>query len=404
MRIVCFGAIFIWMNSASVAQENDQEKNDLLSHSPFEKEVVFENPKTGSAERRKFHQAQSDAEHNVVFESNDNPILIIARSRIRGVAPLPPATEDPYSLEELEAGLVQAKTAAGRTPEFHPLVKKWEEAVEKKRRSLALSEIKRKKEQEERIQAAAIETAAEELAKLTQKIENYDQVGARGEMQEGLDSIARIRPELLPEKSKVEQAIKYWSFILGLPVAMPIPKSWPADYAAEQFILISEPVGHSFISYATLSLFSIFGVVGLASLSRLLSAFRQREILSVLVPLICSCLAFVGLWCLFFMQPLVSEFPRKESIEALAGKTSWENGKVVAARLFRKQGEISLAIRISLGSAFFAIPAEFVFRPGLSKTPGAMQVDHAYFGSIPVPNDLAQQLWTFLSARFSWVS
>ena len=266
-------AVFIVFVSSMCAEEGDM----FLSHSPFPRKVFFQKPGSGQHEARVFQRAEIDAESNALFVLEDGTPLVLPTTRIRAVVPLPPPSTEGFSLSDLNWGYLECSKASRGLPEILPLVAQWESLVSVKRSKAESEKLSEQAAQDRAIQEAALEKAAEELAVVLKRLEKFEQLNDRNEIQEALESVKSLNTKLLGDPKRVKEAEDYWSFLLSLPPRVAIPKQWPLRIPPEQLLANSgdhEAIGPKILNYVLLA--GSF-LVPLFCLSRLMQAVREKN-------------------------------------------------------------------------------------------------------------------------------
>lgn len=391
-------AIFLVCVSFARAEEDDI----FLSLSPFPRKVFFQNPNSGQPEERKFQRAEIDSEKNALFVLEDGTPLVLPTGRIRAVIPLPPPSTEGFSLSDLNWGYLECSKASRSLPEILPLVTQWESLVSAKKNSLESEQQAEQAAQERAIQEAALEKAAEELAVVLKRLEYFDQLNDRKEIQESLESIKSLNPKLLGDPKRVKEAEDYWSFLLALPPRVAIPKQWPLRVPPEELLAISrdhEAIGPKIFKYVLLA--GSF-LIPLFCLSRLTQAVREKNWFAAATFLLFGSAVVVLGSGLLMIYPSQAVSLQAENERSFFEKTAWQNGDVLEAQITRQSGKNELQLLVALGSSYGSIPLFFAFDPDFGKPPQLLKVDRASAGAFPIPAVFMQQVWLFVSEKYSW--
>lgn len=364
--------------------------------------VVFYNQAQQKTEVRIFDDAEFDEEKNVVFQMKKQVPLVLPANRIQAIVPIAPDDVAEISLIDLKKGLEDCSKVNDSNPEISGNIAKWKNLVSKKEEQIAADKHQEEVRQSRAIQDAALEKAAEELAIVLKKIEFFDQLNDRKEIQEALESVKSLNPKLLGDPKSVKEAEDYWSFLLSLPPRVAIPKQWPLRIPPEQLLANSgdhEAIGPKILNYILLA--GSF-LLPLFCLSRLMQTVREKNwFAAATFFLFGSTVVVLGAGLLMSYPSQVLPL-RAENERSFFGKTTWQNGDVLEAQITRQNGKKELQILVALGSSYGSIPLFFAFDPDFEKPPQLLKVERASAGAFPIPAIFMQQAWLFVSEKYSW--
>lgn len=380
----------------------EEIKDPYLSQSPFQKMVVFYNQAQQKTEARRFDDAEYDEEKNVVFHLDKQAPLILPSNRIQAIVPIAPDDVAEISLIDLKRGLEDCSKANHSNPEISENIAKWKNLVSNKEKQIADEKYQEEERRSKAIQDAALEKAAEELAIVLKRLENFDQLNNRKAIQEALESVKSLNPKLLGDPKRLKEAEDYWTFLLSLPPRVAIPKQWPLRIPPEQLLANGgdhDAIGPKTFNYVLLA--SSF-LIPLFCLSRLVQVVREKNWFAAATFLLFGSTVVVlgsGLLmsCPAQLLPLWAENER-----SLFGKTAWQNGDVLVAQITRQNGKNELQILVALGSSYGSIPLFFAFDPDFGKPPQLLKVVRASAGAFPIPAMLMQQVWLFVGEKYTW--
>ena len=379
-----------------------EESGTFLSQGPFPRKVFFLNPSNGQHEERSFKTVEIDSEKNALFVLEDGTSLVLPTSRILAVIPIPPLSIEGFTLSDLDKGYLECSKASRVLPKAIPLVTQWANLVSAKKKRLESEKLEEQAAQGRAIQEAALKKVTEELAFTQKSIAQFDRLNDRKQIQQALESTKSYNPKLLGDPGSVEEAKRYWSFILSLPPRVPIPKQWPLCIPPKELFAIStdhEALSPKIFSYALLG----GGIlISLLCLSGMINAFRKKEwLVATFFFVLVNALLALG-FCLFFIQPAQASSFCSEKSREFFEKGAWQQGDVLEAHLTRQKGKSELQLLVVLGWSYAGIPLYFKLDPDFGKPPQLLSVIEAHVGAFPMPNNLMQQVWSFLSKHYSW--
>ena len=392
-----------WLSLIHPLAVAEGENGDpFLRESPFQKMVVFYNPAQQRDEVRIFEVAEFDDEKNVIFRMEKQVPLVLPANRIQAIVPIAPDDVAEITLIDLKKGLEGCSKVNHSNPEISGNIAKWKNLVSKKEEQIAADKHQEEVRQSKAIQDAALEKAEEELAIVLKKIEFFDQLNDRKEIQEALESVKSLNPKLLGDSKRVKEAEDYWSFLLSLPPRVAIPKQWPLRIPPEQLLANSgdhEAIGPKILNYVLLA--GSF-LIPLFCLSRLTQAVREKNWFAAATFLLFGSAVVVLGSGLLMIYPSQAVSLQAENERSIFEKTAWQNGDVLEAQITRQSGKNELQLLVALGSSYGSIPLFFAFDPDFGKPPQLLKVDRASAGAFPIPAVFMQQVWLFVSEKYSW--
>ena len=190
MALVLVAGWLSLIHPLAVAEEENGDP--FLRESPFQKMVVFYNPAQQRDEVRIFEVAEFDDEKNVIFRMEKQVPLVLPANRIQAIVPIAPDDVAEITLIDLKKGLEGCSKVNHSNPEISGNIAKWKNLVSKKEEQIAADKHQEEVRQSKAIQDAALEKAEEELAIVLKKIEFFDQLNDRKEIQEALESVKSL--------------------------------------------------------------------------------------------------------------------------------------------------------------------------------------------------------------------
>jgi hypothetical protein len=381
----------------------EEIKDPFLSQSSFQKMVVFYNQAQQKTEVRIFDDAEFDEKGNAVFLMEKQVPLVLPANRVEAVVPIAPDDGAEISLIDLKKGLEDCSKVSHTDPEIGENFAKWKNLVKRKEDQIAAEKHQEEVRQSKAIQDAAQEKAAEELAVVLKRLEYFDQLNDRKAIQEALESVKCLNPKLLGDPTRLKEAEDYWSFLLSLPPRVAIPKQWPLRIPPEQ--LLANRGNHEAIGPKVFNHVLLAGsfLIPLFCLSRLMRAVSGKNWFAATTFGVFGSALVVLVSGLLMSYPSQVVLLRPESEPSFLGKAAWQNGDVLEAQITRQNGKNELQILVALGSSYGSIPLFFAFDPDFGKPPQFLKVDRASAGAFPLPAIFKQQVWLFVSQKYSWV-
>lgn len=385
-----FGVFSLW------GEENDV----FLQKSPFPRQVFYENPSTHQHERKGFVQVETDNQGNALFYLKDQVLLVLPLSRISAIVPLPPEKSDEYSLEDLKWALSVCSYQTRKNPEINEITEKWKTLVLEKGKSNEAGRRQNTEAYNKLIREAALEKAAEELAGVQKSVENYQQFSQRHQIQDNLEMINRLNPQLFDDQEQLHNAKRYWENILALPAQIPVPTQWPYQLPGELFFAPAPQAVQIPTNLAAMVIFFSSMLFSAALLSKTFAALRNHSFF----PAVLLGALFLAFFSSFVGVFFLMQTPLNGVQLVLFEKLEWHDKETISVRLLRDKSDIHAEVSLPLGSSFYSLPSFFEFDPGFGSAPSNLRVKKAFLGTFQLPKRFGEWIWSWLSESYAWAS
>jgi len=299
---------------------------------PFDKLVIFVN---GGEERTVLAGKRDGA--TVSFSQSGRPDLVLPWDTIKAVLPVFPK-DGSGTIEEIQKAISILKDSRevlpGRGELSEQSIGKWEGLIadilkrkeEKKKQALA--------EQEADIQRAALEQAKSEkeaaekdrekkMEAAKVKIEKYDQLPQRKDVEEAMELCAGLSKSDMESIPNFSNANEYWKRCLALPIDVSMPRPFNKGKAVE----ISFPIEASSVGPMITGLLWVLlllpPVLVLQSLSKVIALLQERALLGAGIWLLVGLMAGGIFYFLFFTNH--DEGRGISQIEQTATRLAWQS-------------------------------------------------------------------------------
>jgi hypothetical protein len=327
LRYGTYFALSIFFTTLATLAKPDAGVLDL----PFDNLVVF----LKGGEDRTVLGGKLDGA-TVSFRQSGRPDLILPWDTIKAVLPVFPR-DGSGTIEEIQKAIAILKDSReglpGRGELSEESIRKWEGLIadilkcREKEKKQALAE------QEADIQRAALEQANAEKEAAEQerktkieaakvKIEKYDQLPQRKDVEEAMElcaGLSKLDIESIPSFSKANE---YWKRCLALPIDVSLPRDLDKDRAVE----ISFPIEASLIGPMITGLLWVLLLLPLLlvlqSLSKVTSLLQERALLGAGIWMLVGLVAGGIFYFLFFTNH--DEGRGISQIEQTATRLAWQ--------------------------------------------------------------------------------
>jgi hypothetical protein len=323
----CF-ALGLFITTLAALAKPDAEVLNL----PFDKLVIFLN---GGEERTVLAGKLDGA--TVSFSQSGRPDLILSWDTIKAVLPVFPK-DGSGTIEEIQKAISILKDSRealpGRGELSEQSIRKWEGLIadiikrreEEKKQALA--------KQEADIQRAALEQANAEKEAAEQerkkkieaaqvKIEKYDQLSQRKEVEEAVELCAGLSKLDMESISSFSNANEYWKRCLALPIDVSMPVALDKGKAVE----ISFPIEVNSVGPRLTGLLWVLlllpPLLVLQSLSKVTSLLQERALLGAGIWLLVGLVAGGIFYFLFFTKH--DERRGLSQTEQTATRLAWQS-------------------------------------------------------------------------------
>jgi len=441
LRHVTYFALSLLITTLATLAKPDAGVLDL----PFDKLVIFLN---GGEERTVLAGKLDGA--TVSFSQSGRPDLILPWGTIKAVLPVFPK-DGSGTIEEIQKAISILKDSReglpGRGELSEDSIRKWEGLIadilkrkeEEKKQALA--------KQEADIQRAALEQANAEKEAAEQerkkkieaakvKIEKYDQLSQRKEVEEAVElcaGLSKLDMESIPNCSSANE---YWKRCLALPTDVSMPSALNKDKAME----ISFPIEVSSIGpivtgllWALLLLPPLFVI---KSLTKVTSLIRERALLGAGIWLLVGLVAGGIFYFLFFTNhgegrgisqieqsatrlawqgignvkdkkvtrfAEVNEVPTNEFLAELVAAIKSPEGNSGWVPLLSGSKEPGIQLIIPARIKWFSLPLRISFAIPAPKQAITFGVTGAHVGSFPVGTGVGAWLWEQIAPAYQAV-
>ena len=327
LRHGTYFALSLFITTLAALAKPDAEVLDL----PFDKLVIFLN----DGEERTVLAGKLDGA-TVSFSQSGRPDLILPWDTIKAVLPVFPK-DGSGTIEEIQKAISILKDSRevlpGRVELSEQSIGKWEGLIadiikrreEEKKQALA--------KQEADIQRAALEQANSEKEAAEQerkkkieaakvKIEKYDQLSQRKEVEEAVELCAGLSKLDIESIPKISNANEYWKRCLALPMDVSMPRTLDKGNAVEiSFPIEVNSVGPMLTGFLWVLLL-LPPLLVLQSLSKVTSLLQERALVGAGIWLLVGLVAGGIFYFLFFTNH--DEGRGISQIEQTATRLAWQ--------------------------------------------------------------------------------
>jgi hypothetical protein len=409
---------------------------------PFEKLVIF----TNGGEERTVLAGKLDGA-TVCFSQSGRPDLILPWDTIEAVLPVFPK-DSSATIEEIQQAISILKDSRdalpGRGEVSEQSVRRWEGLVadiikrreEEKKQALA--------KQEADIQRAALEQANSEKEAAEQerknkieaakvKIEKYDTLLQRKEVEEAVELCAGLSKVDAESISNFSKANEYWRRCLALPTNVSLPRALDKDKAVE----ISFPIEAGSIGpLITALLWTILllpPLLMLQAFSRVISLLQERALLGAGIWMLVGLVTGIVSYLLFLanheegkrINPSEQtetrlawhalgnlkdkgvtrfaegiEVPVNEFLAELVAAIKSPDGNAGWVPLLAESKESGIHLIIPARIKWFSLPLRISFAIPTPKQAIALVVTGAHVGAFPVGVGVGEWLWEQIAPAY----
>jgi hypothetical protein len=441
LRQGIYFALSLFITTLATLAKPDAGVLDL----PFDKIVIFSN---GGEERTVLAGKLDGA--TVSFSQSGRPDLILPWDTIKAVLPVFPK-DGSGTIEEIQKAISILKDSRealpGRGELSEESIRKWEVLIadilkhkeEEKKQALA--------KQEADIQRAALEQANSEreaaeqerkkkIEAATVKIEKYDQLSQRKEVEEAVElcaGLSKLDMESIPNFSKANE---YWKRCLALPIDVSMPRALDKGKPVEiSFPIEAGSIGPMItgLLWALLLLPPLFA---LKSLSKVTSLMQERALLGAGIWLLVGLVAGGIFYFLFFVNhdagraigqieqsatrlawqsignvkdkqvtrfAEVTEVPMNEFLAELVASIKSPEGNPGWVPILSESKEPGIQLIIPARIKWFSLPLRISFAIPAPKQAITFVVTGAHVGSFPVGAGVGAWLWDEIAPAYQAV-
>ena len=436
----CF-ALGLFITTLAALAKPDAEVLNL----PFDKLVIFLN---GGEERTVLAGKLDGA--TVSFSQSGRPDLILSWDTIKAVLPVFPK-DGSGTIEEIQKAISILKDSRealpGRGELSEQSIRKWEGLIadilkrreEEKRQALA--------KQEADIHRAALEQANSEKEAAEQerkkkieaakaKIEKYDQLSQRKEVEEAVELCAGLSKLDIESIPNFSNANEYWKRCLALPIDVSMPVALDKGKAVE----ISFPIEVNSVGPMLTGLLWVLlllpPLLVLQSLSKVTSLLQERALLGAGIWLLVGLVAGGIFYFLFFTKhderrglsqteqtatslawqsignvkdkgvtrfAEVTEVPTNEFLAALVAAIKNPEGNSGWVPILAESKEPGIQLIIPARIKWFSLPLRISFAIPAPKQAITFGVTGAHVGSFPVGVGVGVWLWEQIEPAYQAV-
>jgi hypothetical protein len=441
LRQGIYFALSLFITALATLAKPDAGVLDL----PFDKIVIFSN---GGEERTVLAGKLDGA--TVSFSQNGRPDLILPWDTIKAVLPVFPK-DGSGTIEEIQKAISILKDSRealhGRGELSEESIRKWEVLIadilkhkeEEKKQALA--------KQEADIQRAALEQANSEreaaeqerkkkIEAATVKIEKYDQLSQRKEVEEAVElcaGLSKLDMESIPNFSKANE---YWKRCLALPIDVSMPRALDKGKAVDiSFPIEASSIG-PMITGPLWALLLLPLLLLLQSLSKVTSLLQERALLGAGIWLLVGLVAGGIFYFLFFTKhderrglsqteqtatrlawqsignvkdkqatrfAEVTEVPTNEFLAELVAAIKSTEGNSGWVPILSESKEPGIQLIIPARIKWFSLPLRISFATPTPKQAITFVVTGAHVGSFPVGAGVGAWLWEEIAPAYQAV-
>jgi hypothetical protein len=386
----------------------------------------------------------------VSFSQSGRPNLILPWDTIKAVLPVFPK-DGSGTIEEIQKAISILKDSReslpGRGELSEESIPKWEGLIadihkrkeEEKKQALA--------KQEADIQRAALEQANSEkkaaeqerkkkIEATTLKIEKYDQLSQRKEVEEAVElsaGLSKLDMESIPNFSKANE---YWKRCLALPIDVSMPRALDKDKTVEIFFPIEASSIGPMITGLLWALLLLPPLLLLQSLSKVTSLLQERALLGAGIWLLVGLVAGGIFYFLFFTKhderrgiseteqtatrlawqgignvkdkgvtrfTEVTEVPTNEFLAELVAAIKNPEGNSGWVPILAESKEPGIQLIIPARIKWFSLPLRISFAIPAPKQAITFVVTGAHVGSFPVGAGVGAWLWEQIAPAYQAV-
>ena len=441
LRRVAYFALSLVATSLVALAKPDAGVLDL----PFDKLVIFVN---GGEERTVLAGKRDGA--TVSFSQSGRPDLVLPWDTIKAVLPVFPK-DGSGTIEEIQKAISILKDSRevlpGRVELSEQSIGKWEGLIadilkrreEEKKQALA--------KQEADIQRAALEQANSEkeaaererkkkIEAAKEKIEKYDQLPQRKDVEEAVELCAGLNKLDMESIPNFNNANEYWKRCLALPVDVSMPRALDKGKAVEILFPIEASSIGPMITGLLWALLLLPPLLLLQSLSKVTSLLQERALLGAGIWLLVGLVAGGIFYFLFFTKhderrgisqaehtatrlawqgignvkdkevtrfAEVTEVPTNEFLAELVAAIKNPEGNSGWVPIIAESKEPGIQLIIPARIKWFSLPLRIFFAIPAPKQAITFVVTGAHVGSFPVGAGVGAWLWEQIAPAYQAV-